>query len=152
MGKKKIAIKKDSIKTVGQKSNNVELADESKNSVIQIPARLLAPIGTFLSNQLQSLEKQRSRINNEDPFLTGREESQASPDANASEQFGHARTEAFRNQIDKRIIQVRKALSRVRVGNYGICERCKKMIDTDRLMVYPEATLCISCEKKKEKK
>ena len=35
---------------------------------------------------------------------------------------------------------------------YGICEDCGKMIDTDRLMIYPEATLCVSCEAKKEKK
>ncbi|MBI4999343.1 TraR/DksA C4-type zinc finger protein [Candidatus Gottesmanbacteria bacterium] len=34
---------------------------------------------------------------------------------------------------------------------YGICERCGKMIDTDRLAVMPAAELCLECEKKKEK-
>lgn len=141
---KKITIKK-TVKKV-TKSNSVS------SSVMRIPARLLAPIGSFLTNQLQLLERRRSRINSEDPFITGREESLASPDTNASEQFGHARIEAVRNQLDKRIIQVRKALARISLGSYGICERCHKMIDTDRLMVFPEATFCVTCETLKEKK
>lgn len=121
-------------------------------SAMRIPTRLLAPIGAFLTNQLQVLERRRAWLDSDDPFITGREDSLASPDTNASEQFGHARIEAVRNQLDKRIIQVRKALARVKVGSYGTCERCGKMIDTDRLMVFPEATLCVICEMKKEKR
>jgi RNA polymerase-binding transcription factor DksA len=38
----------------------------------------------------------------------------------------------------------------VKLGKYGICEKCGKMIDTDRLAINPEATTCIDCEKDKE--
>ena len=48
------------------------------------------------------------------------------------------------------IISVRKALSRVKLGKYGICEECGQMIDTSRLMIYPEATLCAKDAAKKE--
>ncbi|MBX4205878.1 TraR/DksA C4-type zinc finger protein [Candidatus Microgenomates bacterium] len=58
---------------------------------------------------------------------------------------------ALKEQLDRRIIQTRKALSRIRIGKYGICENCGKMIDTDRLMVYPDATKCIDCENGKNK-
>lgn len=116
------------------------------------PKKLLVPIGKFLQNKLKSLEKKKKVIEEEDPFNDkSRLFDNASPDADAAEQFGHAKTNAIKREIDRKIIQTRKALSRVKVGKYGICEDCNKMIDTDRLVIYPEATLCAACKKKREK-
>lgn len=118
---------------------------------LQIPANLLKPVSSFLQQRLKMLEKRKKEIAKDDPFNdTARLLDNASPDADAEEQFGHARTSAIKQQLDKRIIQTRKALSQIKIGRYGICEDCGKMIDTDRLMVYPEATLCASCQKKRE--
>jgi len=126
---------------------------KKKTGGISFPANLLAPIGNFLKSRLKSLEKKKKSIEKEDPFADpSRVMDNASPDTDAAEQFGHARTSAIKEQLDKKIIQTRKALSRIKIGNYGSCEVCGKMIDTDRLVVYPEATFCVSCEKKKEKK
>lgn len=123
-----------------------------KVNPLQIPNKLLSPIGDFLKAQLKRLEKRRSRLEQDDPFADGgRSDNHASPDTEAAEQFGHARIEAMRRELDRRIIQTRKALTRVKIGKYGICESCGKMIDTDRLVIYPEATLCVKCERKKEK-
>ena len=114
------------------------------------PQKLIAPIGDFLSDQLSRLERRKKEVESDDPFRdTRRLTDNASPDNDAAEQFGHARVSAIRSELDRKIIQTRKALSRVRVGKYGICENCGNMIDTDRLMIYPEATFCINCEKKK---
>lgn len=125
---------------------------QTKNVVLAIPARLLAPIAEFLSSQLKRLETRRSSLEKDDPFVSGRSDNFASPDTTAAEQFGHARVEAMRAELDRRIVQMRKALSRVKIGAYGICESCGKMIDTDRLVVFPEATVCIECERKAESK
>lgn len=122
------------------------------NHPLRIPSRLLAPIGEFLASKLSSLERRRSDLEGEDPFVTGRLDNLASPDAGAAEQFGHARIDAVKRELDRRIIQIRKALSRVKIGQYGMCESCEQMIDTDRLVVYPEATLCVKCEGKREKR
>ena len=54
-------------------------------------------------------------------------------------------------QMKKNLIQVRRVLTRLKIGKYGICEECGQMIDTDRLMIYPHATLCVKCEQKKKK-
>ena len=135
-----------------QNTANKKHTQVKTSGPLQIPARLLAPVGEFLRNQLRALEQRRQNINTEDPFVSGRNESLASPDANAAEQFGHARSVAVRGEVDKKIIQIRKALSRVRIGKYGACEECGEMINTDRLVIYPEAALCIKCEGKKEKK
>lgn len=121
-------------------------------SPLQIPGRLLGPVRDFLLGQLRRLEKRKVGIEGDDPFIAGRAENLASPDTSAAEQFGHARVEAVRKELDKKIIQVRKALARIKLGSYGICEECGEMINTDRLMVYPEATICVKCEKRREGK
>lgn len=119
---------------------------------VKFPANLLYPIGKLLSWRLSSLEKKKKSIEDEDPFKdTDRLNDNASPDTDAAEQFGHARSTALKNELAKKIIQTKKALTGIKHGTYGICEDCGKMIDTDRLVVYPEATLCISCESKREK-
>lgn len=123
----------------------------NKVSPLQIPSKLLAPIGDFLKEQLRRLEWRRSEIEGDDPFSKVRSENHASPDTSADEQFGHARAEAIKKELDRRIVQTRKALTRVKIGKYGICENCGKMIDTDRLVIYPEATLCVKCEAEREK-
>lgn len=125
----------------------------TKNAInpLRIPAKLLSPVGDFLKAQLRRLEKRKAEIEEDDPFSKGRSENHASPDTSAAEQFGHARVEAMRRELDRRIVQTRKALTMVKVGKYGICESCGKMIDTDRLVIYPEATICVKCEAKREK-
>jgi len=97
------------------------------------------------------LELRKKSLAEADPFADpSRVIDNAAPDTDAEEQFGHQRVSAIKMRIDRQLIQVRKALARIKIGKYGICESCGKMIDTDRLMVMPEATLCAECAKKKE--
>ena len=125
---------------------------KGKSHIIAYPARLVVPVGRFLKQKIRILEKRKKEIEEEDPFSdTARIADNASPDTDAAEQFGHARTTAIREQIERRIIQTRKALTRLKLGKYGICEECGNLIDTDRLMAYPEATLCARDARKKEK-
>jgi RNA polymerase-binding transcription factor DksA len=120
-------------------------------SSLSFPSNLLMPVKDLLMNRLSTLEKRKKEIEKEDPFAdTNRMYENASMDDDAAEQFGHARSEAIKGQLDRRIIQIRKALTMIKIGKYGICEDCGKMIDTDRLMIEPEATFCTSCQKKRE--
>lgn len=128
----------------------VKIKDRGKD-IIGFPKKLVAPVAKALKVNLKRLERTKKDIEQEDPFQdTSRLSDNASPDTDAAEQFGHARASAIKDQLDKRIIQTKKALSRAKIGKYGICEDCGKMIDTDRLMVYPEATFCASCQAKRE--
>ena len=132
--------------------SKVKAKSNPKKRKFWFPTDLLSPIGEFLSEQLKKLERRKNKLEEEDPFTDdARATDNAAVDAEAAEQYGHARISALRKDIDRKIVQIRKALARVKIGNYGICENCGKMIDTDRLMVYPEATLCNKCEKKREK-
>lgn len=120
--------------------------------IINYPRKLLDPVLHFLSSSLKLLEKRKKQISREDPFKdSGRLIDNASPDADAEEQFGHARTTAIKEQLELKIKQTKKAIERLRKGKYGMCEDCGNIIDTDRLSIYPEATLCAKCQAKKEK-
>lgn len=123
-----------------------------KTDKLVFPQTILKPISDFLSSRLSLLLKRKKEVDADDPFKdTDRLMDNASPDADAAEQFGHAKTTAIKGEIDKKIKQTKKALGRAKSGKYGICEDCGKLIDTDRLSVYPEATLCTKCAAKREK-
>lgn len=135
-----------------KKTTTKSMATSASATTVKFPSKLLKPIGLFLNKRLKDLETSKKKIAQEDPFLNKRRATDnASPDADAEEQFGHARTSAIREQLDRKIVQTKKALSMIKLGTYGICEDCGKMIDTDRLMIYPEATICAKCQAKREK-
>jgi RNA polymerase-binding transcription factor DksA len=130
--------------------NNKKKSTEGR---IAFPASVLWPVAQFLKGRLKLLQRRKKEIEKEDPFKdTDRIIDNASPDTEAAEQFGHARTSAIRKELQRKIIQTRKALTRIKIGKYGICEDCGQMIDTDRLMAYPEATLCARDAAKREGK
>ena len=119
---------------------------------LTFPSNLLKPVGDFLVSKLALLKVNRRKISSEDPFNDKtRDLDNAATDTEAEEQFGHARVSAIKEELNRKSAQIKKALERVKIGKYGICEDCGKMIDTDRLAVFPEATMCVSCEKKREK-
>ncbi len=125
---------------------------KSKSLTPRFPATLLAPVAQFLQARLKMMEKRKKAISKEDPFKDiSRVDDNAAPDIEADEQFGHARTSAIKKELSKRIVQIRKALTRIKIGKYGICDECGQMIDTDRLIAYPEATLCAKDAAKREK-
>ena len=124
----------------------------SKNSTLKFPSNVLTPVAHFLTARLHTLEKRKKEIAKEDPFSDpSRVDDNAAPDTEADEQFGHARTFAIKTEISKSIIGIRKALTMIKIGKYGICEECGQMIDTDRLIAFPEATLCKKDAAKREK-
>jgi len=119
---------------------------------VTFPTKLLEPIKNFLHLREKQLNQRKKSLEEQDPFKDQKRLlDNASSDADASEQFGHANVEGLKREIDRKLIQVWKALTWIKLGKYGTCEKCGKMIDTDRLMVFPEATVCVKCEKEKEK-
>jgi RNA polymerase-binding transcription factor DksA len=119
---------------------------------IKFPKKVLAPVKKFLSKEERKLKKRKAQLSQEDPFEDSRRvNDNAAPDTEAEEQIGHERTVALKKEVDKKLIQVRKALTQIKLGRYGTCEKCSRMIDTDRLMVMPEATVCVKCEQERAK-
>ncbi|MBI5356851.1 TraR/DksA C4-type zinc finger protein [Candidatus Collierbacteria bacterium] len=118
-------------------------------SIIQFPSKLLTPIREYLQHEQMKLMKSKSELKREDPFTDSqRVDDNADIGKEAAEQFGHQRSEALRSEVDKILINIRKTLTKIKIGKYGLCEKCGKLIDTDRLAINPTAEFCMDCQKK----
>jgi RNA polymerase-binding transcription factor DksA len=55
------------------------------------------------------------------------------------------------NNARDMLLQTERALSRIALGTYGICEVCGKPIGKYRLQAFPRATLCMACKQAEER-
>jgi RNA polymerase-binding transcription factor DksA len=124
-------------------------ADEKKTSV-KIPMSLLTPIKNFLEGEIVKWKRTEKKIKKNDPFRDETRGLHNSDEEDVDEQIGHFEAEVKASFVKIKLVQLRKALTSIKIGKYGICESCGKMIDTDRLAANPDATVCIDCGKKGE--
>ena len=123
--------------------------NKTKNKT-HFPARFMEPIRKFLEMELTKLKKTQKEIKGADPFKDETRTLENSSEDDLDEQIGHFDSEVKAKFLSKRMVQMRKALTRIKLGKYGLCETCGKMIDTERLAIHPEATTCVECQKKRE--
>lgn len=114
---------------------------------LKFPHSVLVPIRDFLRHDLAKLKKTKRAIEKNDPFFDDERNGQNSLEEDVDEQIGHYDSTIKAKFLSKQIVQMRKALARIKIGSYGTCEKCGQMIDTDRLAVRPETTICIDCSK-----
>lgn len=118
--------------------------------MISFPSRLTKNIRLFLERKLVELKNNEKSLKKNDPFSDHHRTENNSLEEDVDEQIGRFETEIKISFVEKQIIQVRKALTRLKIGKYGICEKCHNMIDTDRLAVKPDTTICVNCAKEQE--
>jgi RNA polymerase-binding transcription factor DksA len=123
------------------------MKEEKDKVVLNFPSRLLLPIKLFLEKELIKLKRTKKQLKKEDPFLDENRDIENSLEEDVDEQISHFDNEIKTKFLSRQIAQFRTALTRIKIGKYGICERCGKMIDTDRLAVRAEATTCIKCSR-----
>lgn len=123
---------------------------EKNNLVLNFPSNLLSPIKSFLEKQLVDLKKLKKQLKKEDPFSDGNRANENSFEEDLDEQIGHFDNEVKAKFLGREIAQLRLALTRMKIGKYGVCEKCGKMIDTDRLAASPEVTTCVKCSKESD--
>lgn len=117
-------------------------------NMIKFPKKILLSIAKYFEKEKKKTKKRLSAVEKEDPFAdTDRLIDNAASDTEAKEQFGHLRAQSLKKELLSRLHKIETALLRVKKGKYGFCEKCGKMIDTDRLAANPAATLCLKCEK-----
>lgn len=72
------------------------------------------------------------------------------PDEGDAEIFEREKTAALIAVLERRLRDIQHALRSIEKGIYGICERCGQPIETERLEVKPDATLCLKCQREVE--
>lgn len=122
---------------------------DSKKTV-SFPGYLLVPIKNFLEGEMVKWKRTQKGIKTSDPFSDDDRDKNNSMEADLDEQIGHFDAEIKAGFVKKQLVQLRKALTRIKIGKYGICEKCGNMIDTDRLAIKPEVTTCIKCARDQE--
>ncbi len=130
------------------KKKKEETKKRSRVSFV-FPMNLLKPVAGFLKQELKKVTRQEKKLEERNTELP-ENNNRAAVDSEVVEQVGRMGMEAKKRLLRARVVQIRKALTRIKIGKYGVCEKCGVMIDTDRLTVYPEATVCVACEKERE--
>jgi RNA polymerase-binding protein DksA len=57
---------------------------------------------------------------------------------------------ALKTRVENRIEELQEALDRLDEGTYGICRRCGRHIDIERLEALPQTDICINCARELE--
>ena len=125
---------------------------EKNNKKVSFPSQLLKPLVAYLKGEKKKLIESKKELKKVDPFVVGNRDEDNSVDADVAENVQHDRSYAMRLQVSKSLVAIRKTLTRIKLGKYGICVSCSKMIDTDRLAVTPTAEYCMDCARKMEEK
>lgn len=104
--------------------------------------------------QLEELEKQKQTTLKELENLRADLRAELDPedvDDAASDLIERDKIQALILAMERRLNDIEHAIEQAQGGGYGICERCGKPIDPERLEIFPEATLCVDCKRETEK-
>ncbi len=101
-----------------------------KNKLLQDLKSIEAQIDSFTKQQLQTL----------DSLPETAELATAAWEADT-----HAGIVAIKNNLTLAAKNINKTLKKLDNGTYGLCEKCKKAIEQERLTVLPLAVTCIAC-------
>jgi len=67
-----------------------------------------------------------------------------------SETFEREKDLGLKGNAKVILMKVNHALDQIKNGNYGVCEKCGKAIDEERLRAIPYTTFCVKCKKDEE--
>jgi DnaK suppressor protein len=99
------------------------------------------------------LQKERAQVESE--LATLRAELLEAPEMTGDEVdlnvYEREKTLGLVTAYERRLEEINAALRATAEGTYGMCERCGNPIDPERLKIFPEARLCVTCKSEKEK-
>lgn len=118
----------------------------------QITQALSKKFEKRLQEELKIVLQQIAELKEDDPFADPDHASDnAAVDTDVREQVGHDTIEAQIKDVQKRLENIKTALSLIQKRKYGECEKCSKPIPLARLELVPEARFCVECENKLRK-
>lgn len=113
----------------------------------------MAPRKTLTDAERKKLQEEREGTQAELKRL--REYLQSEPEPTGDEAdlavYEREKNLALVRRLEQKLEDIEYALRTAKKGAYGICERCGKPIDPERLKVMPETTLCVKCKSDLEK-
>lgn len=120
--------------------------------------KLLKELKEKLENERAVLEEQLATFADKDPNLKGdwdskfpnfgRDETGGSALESAADEVEEYTTRLpVEFSLETRLKDINLAIEKIKIDQYGNCEKCQKEIDEKRLHVMPAARLCMKCQK-----
>jgi len=99
-----------------------------------------------IENQLKGFAKKDENLKGDwDTIYPRLNNSSLEDEANEVEEYGNLLP--IENTLELELEKIDKALEKIRDKKYGLCEKCKKLISSARLKIYPQAVYCKKCQK-----
>lgn len=119
---------------------------------------LIEELKKALEKEKSDIEEQLKKFATKDEKLPGDWDTRF-PNFNAGQGSSGMETEAdeveeystllpIEHNLEIRLGNINSALEKIEKGKYGICEKCGKKIEEERLLVCPEAKTCLKCNGK----
>jgi DnaK suppressor protein len=104
-------------------------------------------------SEIIKLEMERQEIIEDLEHLKAdlRSMAERTADENDTDAYEREKTWALVQRLERKLESIDHALRVAQNGSYGICESCGNRIDPARLEILPEATLCLDCQRQKER-
>ncbi|HSX39629.1 MAG TPA: TraR/DksA C4-type zinc finger protein [Candidatus Saccharimonadales bacterium] len=133
-------------------SVNIYVRRKSLMAQDNLPSNLINSLRQRLLSRRKSLKAEQKLLDVEDAAIISNrsDDNSESIDAAILGDSQEEITDARKTSVLRALVDVRRALAKMRIGSYGICEICGNKIDRARLMAYPEATTCLDDANKKQ--
>lgn len=122
---------------------NLYLRERKNPMKSNLPASFITKIKKTLTKKEKDLEAEQKLLIEEDPYISPGRDSDNEYLDDVAEDIGKTETDLRLSAVNDLTIKVKKALAKIKLGKYGICDVCGKPIGIDRLRAYPEATTCV---------
>lgn len=119
--------------------------------MLNFPAKTINYIKSLLIRQQKEVEKNLKEVEETDPAKSDALAESSEPGTDSYIADIHTKTVVLGTQLKKVNSSITEALSKIRKGTYGKCEKCGRQIEIGRLLAMPTAMLCLSCSKKSVK-
>jgi len=103
----------------------------------------------FIESQKEVLLQKKSRIEKEVKSLKRYPDYGDTSDDQTMELTDFENNASIENELERVLVRVKKALTAIEKGEYGVCKKCRSLIEKGRLEIMPEADLCVICRAKK---
>ena len=116
--------------------------------------KLIEELKEKLEVQKKSIQKELESFATEDPNLKhnwetkypNREDGDKDEEADEVQEYDNKLSLEY--SLELKLKDINNALEKIKIGTYGICEKCGKKITEERLLACPEAKTCLNCHKK----
>jgi len=119
--------------------------------VLDFHIKSLKTIKQRLLKDQKEVEKNIKEVEADDPATAPSLVESSEPGTDSYIADAHTKDVALKEQLKKVSDGIHKALTKLRKGSYGKCEKCGKQIELKRLLAMPIAEYCLKDSKKASK-